>query len=349
MDAATKELITEWVKEKNKGKIIPDVEIRRFLHVAEKSGLDPLSNQLHLVPRWDNKAQTYNWTVQTGIDGFRLVAARTGEQGGNDEAVFEGTVNGKYPEKCTFTVYRINQGIRCPYPATARWAEYYPGDGGEGFMWRNKPHIMLEKCTEALSNRRAFPQELSGLYIKEEMESGDAAQDRREATPAEEVTQQPKRAETKVDLTEAQLAERNRLQDCMYENAKNKFGYDEKWVQGWLEHTYPGCGGYAAGLSDEQFEELYSTKLSDEQKAVVRPPSGYTQEEKDRVNELLVRSAEENNHTIEEVEAQLKGQFPESEGTVETMSDDMITALVTGWGEAFVQFVREGTWPAAKG
>ena len=172
MDETTEQLVTEKLKLDHADKILPDVEIKRFLHVAKKAGLDPLTNQIHLIPRWDNKARAHRWTVQTGIDGFRLVAARTGEMGGNDEARVEGTVAGGYPEKITFTAYRITKGIRCPFPATARWAEYYPGEK-QGFMWQKKPHILLEKCSEALSLRRAFPNELSGLYIKEEMEQGD--------------------------------------------------------------------------------------------------------------------------------------------------------------------------------
>lgn len=142
-----------------------DDELRLFLYTAEKRGLDPLAKQIYFQKRKSSRGED-NITIITGIDGYRLAADRTGQYAGNDDPVFDNEDN---PRKATVTVYKLIGGVRCPFTATARWDAYYPGDT-LGFMWRKMPHTMLGKCAEALALRKAFPQELSGLYIKEEME-----------------------------------------------------------------------------------------------------------------------------------------------------------------------------------
>lgn len=146
-------------------------EFAVFLHQCKRTGLDPMARQIYLVRRWDSKNNRNNMTVQVGIDGFRLVADRTGCYAGNDDPVYDDESN---PRRATVTVYKIVGGLRCPFTATARWDQYYPGDK-QGFMWKKMPHLMLGKCAEALALRKAFPAELSGLYTDDEMaQAGDS-------------------------------------------------------------------------------------------------------------------------------------------------------------------------------
>jgi phage recombination protein Bet len=147
---------------------VSDDELTLFLYTARTRGLDPLLRQIHAVSRWSKREKRNVMTIQVAIDGYRLLADRTGFYAGNDDAVFvEGDT---YPETATVTVYKLVQNVRCPFTATARWLEYYPGDEESGgFMWRKMPHTMLAKCAEALALRKAFPAHLSGLYIPEEM------------------------------------------------------------------------------------------------------------------------------------------------------------------------------------
>jgi phage recombination protein Bet len=159
-----------------------DDELNMFIQVCKGSQLNPFLRQVHLVKRWDNKRGGEVATIQVGIDGFRSIAESSGVYAGNDDAIFEGEniikiVDGKVtkdlivPAKAMVTVYKVVQGQRYPFTATARWDEYYPGDK-QGFMWRVKPHIMLGKCAEALALRKAFPKLLSGMYAPEEMDQG---------------------------------------------------------------------------------------------------------------------------------------------------------------------------------
>jgi phage recombination protein Bet len=145
-----------------------DEELALFLYTANSRGLDPLLKQIHAVSRYDKQAGRKVMSIQVGIDGYRLLAERTGNYAGNDDPEFEYMEGAANPSSATVTVYKIVQGMRCPFTARARWEEYYPGDS-QGFMWKRMPHTMLGKCAEALALRKAFPAEMSGLYVHEEM------------------------------------------------------------------------------------------------------------------------------------------------------------------------------------
>lgn len=143
-----------------------DLELKLFLYQCQRTGLDPLSRQIHFVKRGDQG------TIQTGIDGYRVMAERTRECAGIDDAKFE-YVEGdpaKYPLLATVTVYRLVQGQKCSFTATARWSEYFPSNEKQQFFWKKMPCGQLAKCAEALALRKAFPAELSGVYTHEEMQ-----------------------------------------------------------------------------------------------------------------------------------------------------------------------------------
>jgi len=160
-----------------------DDELKMFLQVCKGSNLNPFLKQVFLVPRWDSKVGAEIRAIQVSIDGFRAIAEESGAYAGNTDPEFEGETNIEYstksdgkktvsaPDKATVTVYKIVQGLKCEFTATARWAEYYPGDK-QGFMWKTKPYIMLGKCAEALALRKAFPKLLSGMYATEELDKG---------------------------------------------------------------------------------------------------------------------------------------------------------------------------------
>jgi phage recombination protein Bet len=148
-------------------------EFELFIEVAKRSGLNPFARQIHAVKR------AGKMVIQTGIDGYRLIADRTGKYAGSDDPIFD---DEKKPNKATVTVYKLVEGTRCAFTASARWEEYHPGDS-QGFAWKKMPCVMLGKCAESLALRKAFPAELSGLYTNEEMEQAGSGVFPEQPTP----------------------------------------------------------------------------------------------------------------------------------------------------------------------
>lgn len=153
-----------------------DEDLMLFLYTCKRTGLDPLVNQIYAVFRWDSRLGKEKMTIQTGIDGMRLIAQRTGEYAGQDDASYlPEDESSQVPIKATVTVYKAMGGARVPFTATARWAEYIQLDkqGKPMGLWGKMPYLMLAKCAEALALRKAFPNELSGIYAREEMGQAD--------------------------------------------------------------------------------------------------------------------------------------------------------------------------------
>lgn len=161
----------------------PPEDFLFFLQTAKKLGLDPSLRQIYPVYRWDGKLGRERMIIQTGIDGLRLVAQRSQQYGGQDDATFKveevfNPINGETVKQlvATVTVYKIVGDTRMPVSASARWHEYAQKakrkDGGEYYMgmWESMPYNQLGKCAEALALRKGFPQDLSGIYIPEELD-----------------------------------------------------------------------------------------------------------------------------------------------------------------------------------
>ena len=143
---------------------LTDEEFAYLVEVSKATGLNLFQRQLHGLKRGGRLS------IQTGIDGYRLIAARTGVHAGTSDATFQ-VDDRNLPVTASVTVCKLMpNGAIAQFVATARWNEYAQGNSP---MWQKMPYLMLSKCAESLALRKAFPGELSGIYTQEEMMQAD--------------------------------------------------------------------------------------------------------------------------------------------------------------------------------
>ena len=214
-------------------------ELELFLMMAYRTRLDPLLKQLYFI-KYDKKDQqgnviNSNVSYVTSIDGFRIIAHRTGEFAGIDEPKFTyvGT-NAKIPSTCTITVYKSNSDRG--FTATVHFSEYNTNKN----LWVKMPHTMIAKVAEAHALRKAFPQDLSGIYTTDEMDqSGEASKS------APEKPKEPMMSASEwADVKRLTLDKGKTLED-LAAFMKKKFG-----------HTSP------ARLTKKQYEEIMTKLVS---------------------------------------------------------------------------------------
>ncbi|WP_405803435.1 recombinase RecT [Streptomyces sp. NBC_01187] len=174
----------------------PRGHLAMFFHYCVRTGLDPFARQIYMIGRknWKHaenpeEEPEKTWTIQTGIDGFRAVAhraaAKAGEAISYEDTVYydsEGRAHEVWLSKAYPTAVKVTvlRGA-ARFPFIAKWEEFAPtfysskqGAYVVAKMWQQMPAHMLRKCAEAGGLRMAAPQDLSGVYVDEEMEQADA-------------------------------------------------------------------------------------------------------------------------------------------------------------------------------
>lgn len=168
-----------------------DLEV--FFHQVQRTGLDPFARQIYMIGRNTKVGNAWvtKYTIQTGIDGFRLIARRAADRSGEvfgepqtlwcgPDGVWRDVWLETTPPAAAKVVIQRGQGV---FTAVALYSEYAGTRYDKATkkqvvnsMWASKPVVMLAKCAEALALRKAFPQDLSGLYTSDEISQQDAQQ-----------------------------------------------------------------------------------------------------------------------------------------------------------------------------
>lgn len=168
-------------------------ELSLFVGQCKRTGLDPFARQIYAIFRWDKTVKAEVMTVQTAIDGFRVIAERTktylGKAGtywcGTDGEWREVWLESEPPSASKVVVRKFLGGQVFESPAVAHWVEYVSDKG----LWKSMPANQIAKCAEALALRQAFPNDLSGLYTEDEMAQADAVPLAISETPSVEIAE----------------------------------------------------------------------------------------------------------------------------------------------------------------
>jgi phage recombination protein Bet len=194
-----------------------------FLHQCQRTGLDPFARQIYMIGRKEKRNEKRNgnwvdvwetkWTIQTGIDGWRVIRDRAErrenvrvkvgraiwyDEDGNEYKVW---VRHDPPAACEITLTVIDvAGNETPYTSVLQYAEYVQTKEQNGqqrpvAQWATKKAHMLEKCTEADVYRKAFPQDFSGVHLDDAM-------------PAPEPEPVPENGRSRGRVTIAEVVER---------------------------------------------------------------------------------------------------------------------------------------------
>lgn len=146
----------------------PSGVMAAFINACARTGLDPTAKQIYAMEIGGK------WSIVTGIDGMRVVAQRSGQYEG--QTPIQWTADGTHwvdvwlstepPAAARVGIYR--KGFREPLYQVITWAEFGKTTG----QWRSMKAHMLGIRVESHALRRAFPNDLSGLYTPEDVENG---------------------------------------------------------------------------------------------------------------------------------------------------------------------------------
>lgn len=213
-------------------------EVAYFMELCRAQRLNPFLNEAYLVKFQGKPAQimvAHKALVKRAeahpkYDGMEhgVVVLRNGEIHHEQRGAY-------YPEAGETLiggwakVYRKDR--RVPIYAERSFQSMNKGQAN----WKSMPDVMIDKCAQAAALREAFPDELRGMYVTEEMG---------QEVPAEDVSVAPAQAQT-GGIAYAKPTIMPDEDKAYLKDATSKLvatGYDESEVKRYLWQTYQNVG-----------------------------------------------------------------------------------------------------------
>lgn len=148
--------------------------------VARELGLNPITREIHFVPRRQKVGEKWVTKVEpmVGRDGFLSIAHRSGQLAGIETSVsirdVPQLVNGAWEYRpdlvAECTVWRKDSDK--PFTVQVAYSEYVQrnNEGQPTSFWNSKKITMISKVAESQTLRKAF--NIHGVYSPEELDAG---------------------------------------------------------------------------------------------------------------------------------------------------------------------------------
>lgn len=164
-----------------------DDQLRLFLTVALRSGLDPFRQEIYASIMTDQRSGEPQLVIMTGVEGYRSVGMKASRATGRAIVARHGPVwcgpDGEWrdvwladelPAAARFTITVEGED---PYPGTALMKEsmQYTSGGQPTRFWKSQPVHMLGVAAERQAWKLAFPHELAAFTDTELPDGGSPA------------------------------------------------------------------------------------------------------------------------------------------------------------------------------
>lgn len=190
---------------------LTDPEFMLFAQLCRSSGLNPFKKEV-----WAIKAGG-RLQVMVGVNGYWTIANSHPQFDGYEEDIEVDEAGN--PIKAWCKIYRKDR--KFPSMGVAIFREC----AQQSPVWKSRPSQMILKCAESFAIRKAFPQELNGLYTEEEMpqEYSKGAVNATVATPKKEaiVAQPPAPQVYYYDFPDGMTPEQEAFMDMNAEYLQN--------------------------------------------------------------------------------------------------------------------------------